>query len=118
MKNYSEKYPKLHYFLGAYFHMEWDNVLDWQGHDRDFAEVVRFFKSHNTKCPEEIDIVKRELKEFLNLPLGESDLKTVSRSAGVYIAMADFGYTYRRWFEEILEVLEEPGNTTYLKWRG
>jgi hypothetical protein len=97
--------------------LEWDTILDWQGNSPDLDEVVRFFKANNIKCRKRVEEVKEEIKEFLALSLDDSSIKKFAESAGVYLSikLKASGYTYRQWFERMLEILEEPGHTTYLK---
>jgi hypothetical protein len=115
MADLEKKYPKLHYCLMAYFHQDWQVVVDWKGNAPNFDEVVRFYKSHIVDNRGEKEQVTNELRNLLAVST-EEELKQFNRSASVYVHMPSYGITNRQWLEGILKVLEEPGNETYLKW--
>jgi hypothetical protein len=115
MEELTKRFAALENFLGCYFHEDWDLVTNWQGNTPNFEEVVRFFKSNNIKCPERVERVINEMNELLALA-DEDTLEKFADSSSVAVYMPAYGLTYRQWFEGLLRVLEEQGNTTYLRW--
>jgi CdiI immunity protein len=108
------KFPKLRNLLGGYFHQDWKSDYDWQGNQPNFEEVIQFYKTVNPKNT--VSQATNELREFLDLPLDELDLKNALQDVGVFYSPKTRKMTYKQWLESILTILEKVSlDTSYLK---
>jgi hypothetical protein len=107
-------FPKLRNLLGGYFHQDWKYDYNWEGHQPNFEEVVRFYKVVNPVTT--VSQAINELHNFLNLQMSETDLSELFKSAGICYNPKARKMTYRYWLERILEILEDPlATTSYLQ---
>lgn len=110
---YSKQFQELSGILGGYFHEDMFDGFDWQGHQKNYKSVIRYHKSIQDKeyLNKEID----ELKEFLKLiqDWDEDKLEDVLlNDFGGSIYAPGIGITYRKFLQDILEILEEPMRKT------
>ena len=106
MKSYEEKFPELYQFLGCYFHQDWKDFSDWKGHKPSFEGIVRHFKVVDSKNNVKEEV--RELIEFLNLGLNESEVEDVMDKWNIAYYPYGRNLTYIEWLKRVLEILEEP----------
>jgi hypothetical protein len=105
MINYEERFPKLGYLLGGYFHQDWPYDYGSDG-EPSFETIVRHFKARNP--PRTVSQATEELEQFLKLPLGEDELDEILGKLGSYYYAPGLGMTYRQWLEAVLKILREP----------
>jgi hypothetical protein len=99
MMRYAERYPKLHYFLGGYFHEDWVD-------SDSFEDVVADFQ---TEPAETVRQATRELEEFLRLDIPEKELRDILLyDLRSYVRAPGLGLTYRQWLEAVLAILKQP----------
>ena len=98
MARYVDLYPKLGYFLGAYFHQDW-------GDSGSFENVVHEFLAEPAAT---IRQATRELEEFLRLDIPENELRDILlHDLGSYVRAPGLGLTYRQWLEAVLHILKK-----------
>lgn len=110
MTDYQERFYELYQFLGGYFHQDWNDVMNWQGHEPNFEEIVRFYKNENP--PDEVTKISDELRRFLALPLSEMELRKALQEFNVCYRPQYRGMDHRQWLEAVLGILEDPTATT------
>lgn len=97
------KLDNLFYFIGGYFHQDWD--MDVGAGDADL--VVQKFRKEETQS--KLHHVRQELSSLLAVNSDEEHLQQVMEEFGLcYLPEAD-GYTYRQWLEHVRELLQ-PGD--------
>lgn len=106
---YSRQFPQVRKILATYFHEDMFDGFDWSGHEKNYKSVVRHIKSIQSEESLSRKII--ELKEFLILSQNwdEDKLEDVllkDFSGSIYAP--GVGVTYRKFLEDILEILEEP----------
>jgi len=106
---YTKQFPELSSLLGGYFHEDMFDVFDWNEHEKNHTSIIRYHKSIQPKkyLLEEVN----ELKEFLELSRSwnEDKLEEILLNdfrGSIYAPGA--GITYRKFLNDILEILEEP----------
>lgn len=106
MSKYEKEFSELYQYLGGLFHQYWKDVFDWKGQEANFEGVVRYFKIRNSKHYEKEEL--KELKEFLNLDLTESQVEDVMDEWNIAYYPYGSNMTYIEWLNGILKILEEP----------
>jgi hypothetical protein len=110
MRNYQEKFPELHQFLSGLFHQDWLHVFDWKGQKPNYKGVVRDAKTRENEAY--LGRCKRELKDFLNLELTESEVEDVMDDWNIAYYPYGGNLTYIEWLRDVLEILEETSEKT------
>lgn len=110
MSNYEKRFSELNQYLGGLFHQYWKNVFDWKGQNESFEGVVRYFKVRNSEHYEKEEL--KELKEFLNLGLTESEIENVMDEWNIAYYPYGANMTYIEWLNDVLGILEEPMEKT------
>jgi hypothetical protein len=101
-----QEFPNLMNLLGAYFHQDWDIMLDWKGNEPSFEPIIDMWRAESR--PYEVDKLRMELERFLVLPLTEDEvIHAVDRCfGGYYYPLPDM--TYKEWLTAILQMLDTP----------
>lgn len=107
----SNDFPELSDFLAAYFYPYWRDEYDWNGEESSFEAVARHYKIEN--APHIVRQTTKELQQFLDLPLSDSELYEKSRYFFHYY-QGD-GLSRREVLENILKVLKDPNSAKPLK---
>lgn len=105
MNDFQFKFPELYQFFGGYFYQGWSADYRWEGAKPNFAAVVRHFKAVNP--PPTVARVRNELEDLLASNYEEENLNAALKELGSNFYPAAESLTYRKWLENILEILKE-----------
>ncbi len=110
---FSKQFPQVAKILGLYFHEDMFDGYEWKNNKPNYQAVVRYIKS--VQQSEHLSAKISELREFLifSKEWDEDKLEDIllnDFSGSIYAP--GIGITYRRFLEDILEILEEPMEKT------
>ncbi len=114
MINYSKDFYALDQFFSSYFHQDWKDDYDWNQKEPLFEDVVRHYKTEDTK--EGIKKTVEELTAFLQSDLSNEEIhRIVEEDFSSWYTPRSRGMNKRQFLEKVLEVLKEPNKAKALR---